>query len=155
MAALIYPNKHSWGWKGSSGDCLLQICPVQRRVSWNRLLQTPLKFSFISFGQSKLIFLEVLKARLDGPWAAWSGGGHPAHSRGWSWMDFKVPFNPNHSMILWTLAGLLVFKVLWLSWPTIWCLSLDLHSKVEMAVFLLYSLGENAAFNYLRMVTRT
>jgi len=25
-----------------------------------------------------------------GPWAAWAGGGQPAHGRGWNWMTLKV-----------------------------------------------------------------
>jgi len=35
--------------------------------------------------------------RLDGPWAAGAGGGHPAHGRAWG--GFKVPSNPNHCML--------------------------------------------------------
>ena len=45
--------------------------------------------------------LVVLKARLDGPWAAELGGGSPAHSRGWDWVGFEVPSIPSHSVILW------------------------------------------------------
>ena len=33
-----------------------------------------------------------------GPWAAELLGGSPAHGTGWDWEDFKVPFNPDHSM---------------------------------------------------------
>jgi len=28
-------------------------------------------------------------------------GGSPAHGRGWDGVDFEVPSNPNHSVILW------------------------------------------------------
>lgn len=41
----------------------------------------------------------VLKARLDGSWAAWR---HPApQQRGWSLMNFTTLSNLSHSMILW------------------------------------------------------
>jgi len=45
--------------------------------------------------------LEVLKARLDGPWAAWAGGDSQPMAVSWNWMGFKAPSNPNHSVILW------------------------------------------------------
>ena len=32
-------------------------------------------------------------------------GGSPAHGRGWGWVGFELPSNPNHSVILW--------KILW------------------------------------------
>jgi len=35
-----------------------------------------------------------------GPWAAWSGGGQAARGRSWDWVGFKVPFQPNHPVIL-------------------------------------------------------
>lgn len=39
-----------------------------------------------------------------GPWPAWSSGRHPCPWReDWNWMVPKVPFNPNHSRILWFL----------------------------------------------------
>ena len=44
--------------------------------------------------------LEVLKARLDGPWAAELLGGSPAHGTGWGWVGFEVLSNPIHSMVL-------------------------------------------------------
>jgi len=44
--------------------------------------------------------LEVLKAKLDGG-ATWSGGQCSCSWQGgWNQMIFKVPSNPNHSMIL-------------------------------------------------------
>ena len=42
--------------------------------------------------------LEVLNATWDGqPELV---GGSPAHSRGWGWVGFEIPSNPNHSVIL-------------------------------------------------------
>ena len=35
--------------------------------------------------------------------AAWDKGRCPCPWQGWDWMGFKVPSNPNHSMILWLL----------------------------------------------------
>ena len=36
-----------------------------------------------------------------GLWAPWAGGRGPCSRQGgWNWMVFKIPFNPNHSMIL-------------------------------------------------------
>lgn len=36
---------------------------------------------------------------MNGPCAAWSMGGVPAHGSGWSWVGFKVFSNPNHPVI--------------------------------------------------------
>ena len=49
--------------------------------------------------------LEVFKARLDGPWAAWAGikygGWWPCLQKGgWSFVILEVPSNPSYSMIL-------------------------------------------------------
>ena len=44
--------------------------------------------------------LEALKARLDGAVSSLGLGGVPAYSRGWDWVSFKVPSNPNHSIPL-------------------------------------------------------
>ena len=41
-----------------------------------------------------VLSLEVHKARLDGPWAAWAGGGQPcSHHGDQNKEDFKVPSN--------------------------------------------------------------
>jgi len=47
--------------------------------------------------------LAVLKARLDGAWSTlgwWKGS--LLRAGGWNWMSFKVPSNPNYSVILQT-----------------------------------------------------
>ena len=35
-------------------------------------------------------------------WATWAMGGVPAH-KGWDWVILRVPSNPKHSMILWSV----------------------------------------------------
>jgi len=42
-----------------------------------------------------------------GPWAAWAGGGQPAHGRGLGFGGLECPFqpNPNHSMTLWLVLS--------------------------------------------------
>jgi len=45
--------------------------------------------------------LEVFKARLDGALSKWSSGRYSCPGQeGWNLMTFKVPSNPDHSMIL-------------------------------------------------------
>ncbi len=43
--------------------------------------------------------LEALKARLDGAPGSLSWWGALPMAQGWDWVGFKVPSNPNHSMI--------------------------------------------------------
>lgn len=44
--------------------------------------------------------MEVLKAKLDGVWAAWPSGSSPCPqgAGGWNKMNWKVLSNPNHSL---------------------------------------------------------
>lgn len=56
--------------------------------------------------------------------AAWAGGGQPAHSRGWDWVIFAIPSNPNCSIIVWlnyTCAPHVYMKPSWDLWAEIWC----------------------------------
>jgi len=41
--------------------------------------------------------LETFKARLGRALGSVTGGGRPAHSRGWNWVGVKVSSNPFHS----------------------------------------------------------
>lgn len=61
-----------------------------------------------TFGMSKLV---MDWSGLIGLWAAWYSGWYPwSREKCWTWMIFKVPPSPTHSMITWSHKSKTVLK---------------------------------------------
>ena len=98
--------------------------------------------------------LEVLKASLDGPWAAWAGGDQPVHGRGWKWMGLKVPSKTNHSMLLWDQMEVRTYRVNPIDLPLateLSALSLLQESWLDSMIFKVFSnLSDSMILNQWR-----